>query len=79
MKKKHGDSSRKGKVSLSKKRNRSGTDSSSDSETTLRTQVRRLTEKLKDMERFEKVEQQVQRDAVPASGQGPAVVGGGLP
>ena len=50
LKKKHGDSLRKGKVSLSRKRKRSETDSSSDLETTLRIQVRRLTKNLKDME-----------------------------
>ena len=54
MRKKHGDSCRKGKVTSSKKRKRSETDSSSDSETTLRTQVRRLTEKLKDMKGLRK-------------------------
>ena len=55
MKNKYGESSRarKGKVvssSLSRKRKRSDSDSSSGSETALKTQVWRLTEKLKDME-----------------------------
>ena len=50
MKKKHGGRLRKENESLSRKRKRSETDSSSDAKTTLKTQVRRLTEKLKDME-----------------------------
>ena len=51
MKKKYGQrssGSRKGKDS--RKRKRSTSDSSSSEDTVLKTQVRRLTEKLKDME-----------------------------
>ena len=40
----------KGKAKVSRKRKRSETESSSESETALKTKVRRLTEKIKDME-----------------------------
>ena len=50
MRKKYGDSSSKGKAKVSRKRKRSETESSSESETALKTQVHRLTEKIKDME-----------------------------
>ena len=50
LRKKYGDSLSKSKAKVSRKRKRSEMESSSDSETALKTEVRRLMEKIKDME-----------------------------